>query len=67
MLTVHRSAAMKKETTAAKKQPVTTIKVHPWLLGYLRNPAVEWVNGNTLFVWNSEEHKRLMNRPEVMR
>lgn len=67
MLAVHRNAAVKGEATDHKRFPVSTMKVHPWLLGYIGNPSVEWVDGNTLYVWNSAAHKKMMNQPEVMR
>lgn len=64
---VHKHAAGTNPKKPKKVFPVSTIRVHPWLHGYIGNPAVEFVDGNTVFVWNSPEHKRLMNRSEVMR
>ena len=60
MMTVHRNAAMTDQKKPKKGYPVTTMKVHGWLLGYLGNPSVEWINGHTLIVWNSPAHRKMM-------
>ena len=42
------------------KNEVKVTKVHGWLRGYLGNHSVQWIDGRTLIVWNSPEHKRIM-------
>jgi hypothetical protein len=60
MMQLHRNAAMAKEKAGKKAFPVSTTKVHEWLKGYLGNSAVEWIDGNTLILWNSPFHKQMM-------
>lgn len=60
MLAVHRNAAMTDNANTKKAFPVTSIHVHKWLKRYLGNKSVQWINGNTLIIWNSAAHKKMM-------
>lgn len=58
---VHKYAAAKKRKYTKKTYPVRTTTVHEWLKGYLGNSSVQWIDGNTLILWNSPAHRKLMS------
>lgn len=58
---VHKHAAAKRKNAEPPKAfPVTSTTVHEWLREYLGNHSVQWIDGNTLIIWNSPAHKKMM-------
>lgn len=58
---VHKYAAVKTKKNTKKTFPVNTLKVHEDLKQYLGNPSVEWVDENTVILWNSAAHRKMMS------